>query len=161
MHSPSLFCIGKFVIYISDEVFILPLHLNYIYVCIVMFVHFYNGACIDMLVHLIMVYVLLCICMLYNLNVGYTSYWCFILYPVYGLFRHCVIVTSVFVLSCFLMLYMWLLRYFCVLHMIFSLVALHLGNIGMHSYCILFVVPLLPSSLTYIHDSVLINPCFN
>ena len=33
-----------------------------------------------MFVHLITVYVLLCLCMLYNLTVGYTSSWYFVLY---------------------------------------------------------------------------------
>ena len=61
MLSISLFCIGKFVIYISCPRVILPLQLNYIFICI------------DMFVNLLTVYVLLCVCMLYNLIVGYTS----------------------------------------------------------------------------------------
>ena len=68
MLSPSLPCIGDFVRYISDEGFILPLHLNYICVCI------------DMFLHLIMLSVLLCLCMLYNITVVYTLSWYFVLY---------------------------------------------------------------------------------
>ena len=34
----------------------------------------------DIFVHIIMVSVLLCLCMIYNLIVGYTSYWCFVFY---------------------------------------------------------------------------------
>ena len=66
MISPSLLCIRNFVIYISGEGFILTLNLNYICVCI------------DMFVHHIKVYVLICLCMLYNLIVGYNSYWYFL-----------------------------------------------------------------------------------
>ena len=39
MHSPSLFYIGNFVIYIYCSGVILPLHLIYICICIYMFVH--------------------------------------------------------------------------------------------------------------------------
>ena len=47
----------------------------YWYVCA-----FYNGVCIEIFVHLIMVSVLLCLCMLYIIIVGYTSSWYFVLY---------------------------------------------------------------------------------
>ena len=40
----------------------------------------YNGVCMDMFVNVITVSVLLCFCMLYNLIVSYTSFWCFVLY---------------------------------------------------------------------------------
>ena len=46
----------------------------YWYVCA-----YYNGVCIDMFVHLITVSVLLCLWMLYNLPIGYTSYWYFVI----------------------------------------------------------------------------------
>ena len=68
MSSPSLFCIRKFVINNSCPWEIIPLHLNH------------NGVCIDMFVHIILVSELLCLCMLYNIIVGYTSSWYFILY---------------------------------------------------------------------------------
>ena len=58
----------NFVLYIYGEIFILPLHLNYICVCI------------DMFVNIIMVSVFLCLCILYYLIVGYTSSWYFVLY---------------------------------------------------------------------------------
>ena len=115
----------------------------------------YNGVCIDMFVNLVTVYVFLCLCMLYYLIFGYNPYWYFVLYiyPVHGLFLHCVILTSVLVLIFLCMLYLWSLWYVCVLHTIFSLVALHLGDISMHISCILIVMPFFPSSLTYIHIS--------
>ena len=83
MISPSLPCLVYFVICISGEGFILPLHLNYICVCIYMLVHlitvfylyvlaYYNSVCIDMFVYLIKVSVLLCLCRLYNIIVEYT-----------------------------------------------------------------------------------------
>ena len=48
--------LGNFVIYISDEWFITKLHLNYICVCIDMFVYIINSVCIDMFVHVITVF---------------------------------------------------------------------------------------------------------
>ena len=68
MISPSLPCLENCFIHISGEGFIPPLHLNY------------NGVCVDIFVNLIMVSILLCLCMLYNLIFGYTSYWYFVLY---------------------------------------------------------------------------------
>ena len=68
MHFPSLFCLWVFVVYNYGEGFILPLHLNYIWVFM------------DMFVHPIIFYVLLCLCMLYIIIVGYTSSWYFVLY---------------------------------------------------------------------------------
>ena len=53
--------------------------------------------------------------------------------PVYGLFHHYFIVTFVFVLICFWMLYIWLLWYVCVLHTIRSLVTLHIWELC-HEY---------------------------
>ena len=65
----------------------------------------------------------------------------FYISPVYGLFHHCVIVTYVFALIFLWMIYLRKLQYFCVLHRICSLVALHIGNLVMYISCILFVVP--------------------
>ena len=70
MRPQSLFCIGKFFIYLfsrSD------------YVCIDMVCISYNVVCIDMVVHLITVCLFLFLCMLYNIIVVYTSSWYFVL----------------------------------------------------------------------------------
>ena len=48
---------------------------SYLYVC-----ESYNGVCIDMFVHIIMVSVFLCLCMVYKITVGYNSSWYFVLY---------------------------------------------------------------------------------
>ena len=103
----------------------------------------FNGVCIDMFVHTIIVSLLLYMCMLYNIIVVYTSSWYFSIYCEWVIppLRHCYIC---FCVNMFWMLYLWLLKYVCVHHMIVSLVALHIGNIGMHISCIIFVVPLLP-----------------
>ena len=66
MRSLSLICLGKFVIYIPFAGVILPLHLNYICVCI------------DMFVNCIPVSALICLCILYNTIVGCPLYWIFI-----------------------------------------------------------------------------------
>ena len=94
--------------------------------------------------------------MLYNLIGGCTSSW--VIFHNYSLFMD-YSVKFTFVFICLLMLYIWLLRYVCVVHMIRSLFALHLGNLVMNIYCLIFVVPLSPSSLTYIHNSVLPSCC--
>ena len=52
-----------------------PLRLYNRYVCAS-----YNGVCIDMFVNLITVSIFLCVYMLYNLVVGYTSSWYFVIY---------------------------------------------------------------------------------
>ena len=80
MISLSQPCIGNFVRCISGEGFILPLHLNYICVFIDIFLYLINGVCINMFIHIIILTILLCLCILYNLNVGYTSSWYFALY---------------------------------------------------------------------------------
>ena len=59
------------------------------------------------------------------------------------------------------MLYLCLMWYVCVLHMIYYLVELHLGNIVMHISCLLFVMPFSPSLLTYINNSGLTYLCLN
>ena len=103
----------------------------------------YNGVCINIFWYPITVFVLLCVFMLHNIIVGYNSSWYYVLYLpctwVFPPLHHCCIF---FALIWLLMLYIWLLRYFFVLRMICSLVALHLGNLVMRIYCILFVIPL-------------------
>ena len=47
------------------------------------------------------------------------------------------------------------------LHTIYSLVVLHIGKCEVHISCILFVMPLLPSSLNCIHKSGLTYLCLN
>ena len=80
--------------------------------------------------------------------------------PAHGLLHHCAIVTSVVVLIYLWMLYLWLLRHVCVLHTMCSLVALHLGNIVMYIYGILFFIPLSSSSLTCVQKSGLTYRCW-
>ena len=63
----------------------------------------------------------------------------FYIFPLHGLFFHCIVLTFEFVLRCLWMLYICLLRYFCVLHNIYSLFLLHLGNHVMNIYWILFL----------------------
>ena len=41
----------------------------------------YNGVCIYMFLHNTTLSILLCLCMLYNLTVGYTSSWYSVIYP--------------------------------------------------------------------------------
>ena len=77
----------------------------------------------------------------------------FYISPVHTLLHYCIMVTSVFLFICLWMLYLWLLRYFCVIHTICSLVALHLGHCFTHISCIELVIPFSSSSLTWIHKS--------
>ena len=65
MRSPSLFCLRVFVTYIYCSGAIIPLHLNYIF------------PCIDMFVHHVMVSELIYLCMVYYLIVSCTSSWLF------------------------------------------------------------------------------------
>ena len=154
--SPSLFYNGNFVIYFlyrgdsstAPELY-LCLYFYVWYVCAS-----YNGFHIDMFVCLITVFLLLCLFMLYNLIFGSTSPWCFFYISlVHSLFHHCVIVKYVMVLIFLCMLYIWSLQYVFLIHTIFSLVALHLGNLVMYISCIWIVMPFSPSLLTYIHNS--------
>ena len=73
---------------------------------------------IDTFVHNITVSVLICLCMLYNIIVCYTSFW--VCFPIsllcIDLLHHFVIVTSAFELKFLWILYLSLLRYVCVLH---------------------------------------------
>ena len=85
----------------------------------------------------------------------------FYIFSVHGSFHHCIIVMYVFVLICLWMLYLCLLRYVFLLHIICSLVAPHIGNRVTHISCILFVIPFLPYALTYIHNIGLTNLCLN
>ena len=157
--------------YNSGEGFILTLHLNYIlfysyvcssykqclywYVCAYCSGVFnwyvfasYNGVYIVMFVNLIQYN---CCSYLILVTFSYVS-------PMYGLFFHFIFIKFTFVLIWLWILYLWLLQYVCVIHTILSLVALHLGDIVMHISCLLIVVTLFPSLLTYIHNSGLI--CF-
>ena len=81
--------------------------------------------------------------------------------PVNGLFHHCIIFAYVFLVILLWMLYLWLLRYVCVLYTIWSLVALHLGNLVMHIFWIWIVMPFSPSLLTYSCNSGLTYLCLN
>ena len=115
-----------------------------LYLCLYLYVFsFYNGVCIFMFV-----YVIQSNCWLYLILVFFS---------ISPLFMGCSTTASLLHLCVLLIflwrLYLWLLQYVCVLHTIWSLVALHLENIVMHIYFILFVMPVLPSSLTYIHKS--------
>ena len=140
----------EFYRYISSEGFILSLQLNN--TCI----------CIDMFVHLITVYVLLCLFMLSNLTVGYTLSWYFVLYLTGAYVSpplcHCYICVCI---NMFVNVIYMVLRYVCVLHKICSLAALHIGHYVKHISCILLVITFSPSSLTYIHKSGLTPCCLN
>ena len=61
-HSLSLFCLRKFIIYISCAGVILPLRLYYICVCINMFVNS------------ISMFAAICLCMVYNIIIRCTAY---------------------------------------------------------------------------------------
>ena len=81
-----MFGLEEFVIYTSFSELILLMHLNYI--CI----------CIDMFVRHITVYKLICVCMLYKKNLvvlhfGYSS----CISPMCGLFFHCIFVKFTFI----------------------------------------------------------------
>ena len=69
MRSLIMLFLGQFVIYFSCTGVILTLYLHYICVCV------------DIFVHRMMVFSLICLCMLYNVTVGCTSSWVFC--PVY------------------------------------------------------------------------------
>ena len=62
----------------------------------------------------------------------------FYIYPVNTSVRNCLIITYGFVLICLWILYLWLLIYVCVLHKVWSLVALHIGA-SCHAYS-LFII---------------------
>ena len=111
----------------------------------------YNGVFID-----IFVYVIQSNRFLYFI-LGIFTY----IYPMYGLFFHCIFITFAHVLICLWMLYLCLLKYFGVINTIYYLVVPHLGNLVMDIYHIWFVMPLLPASFTYIHKSVLITLFLN
>ena len=63
---PEPVFIGGFVLYISFTGLVMPLQLHYIYVCI------------DVCVHIIKIYMLIFLCMLYNIISGCTSYGLFL-----------------------------------------------------------------------------------
>ena len=124
--------LGIFYIYFQWSIYSSPapeLYLRfYWYVC-----ESYNSVCI-----FIFVYVIQYIFWLYFILV-----FCFYLSPVNVLFHNCIIVTYVFVLIFLWMLYLWLLRYVCVLHTNRSLVVLNLGNRVVHIFYVWFFIPLL------------------
>ena len=128
----------------------MTLHLDYICVCIDMFVH---------LITVSLFYVCVCytILLLVILHLGILFY----ISTMHGLFHHCIIVTCVFILICLWMLYLWLLQYVWVPHNICSLVALHIGNRAIYISCILFFIQLSSFSLICIHRSVLKSCCLN
>ena len=151
MRSPSLFLYWK-VCYIyfllrGDHYTALELYLC-LYWCIC---SSYNVICIDILVYFIQFN-----CWLY-LILGIFSY----IYPIYGLFFHCIIITFKIVLICFWMLYLCLLLYVGVLHTLLSLVVINIGKLLIHISCIWFFIQLSPSSLTWIHKSWLTSLFFN
>ena len=92
----SLPCLENFVIYISCKEIILTLHLNYIWVCIDMFVHL-----IVVYVCIIIVYVIQSNCRLFFVlgTLSYAS-------PMYGLVFYCIFVKFTFELICLWMLYL-------------------------------------------------------
>ena len=125
---PKYVFLGNFVIYLYYAWVILSLCIHYI--C----------AFIDMFMHIILVSVLKFLCMLYNILIGCTSSWVFFLSLSYARVilplncRYmCVHINMLW------MLYLSLMRYVCVIHKIYSLVVLHLGNLFMNIYCIVFV----------------------
>ena len=140
MLSPSLPCLGNLYIYISGGLFIPPLR------------HYYICVCIYVFSRIITVFVLICLCILY---------WCLYFMFVYVIQYNCclyfiLIFCSIYLSSawvilplhhCYIffiliflwMLYLWLLRYVCVLHTFWSLVELHLGNRVMDISYILFL----------------------
>ena len=123
MRSPNLFCIGKFVIYISslsrvDSSTAPKVYLNfYSYVC-----SSYSGVCIDIFVHVIQ-------------STGWLYFILgifFYISPVHGLLHHYTILTSDFVLIFLWILYLCLLWYVCVPHNIYSLVVVQFGSLVMN-----------------------------
>ena len=106
-----------------------------LYLCLYWYVcSYYNGVLIDTFVYVI----------LYNHRFYFILGVWFYIAPVHGLFHHYIIVTYVLVFICLWMLYPCFLWFFCVLHKIYSLVVLHIGNVVMHIFCIFFVVAFLP-----------------
>ena len=72
-----------------------------------------------------------------------SNYWLYFIlvffsyvFPMSGLSHHCIIVTYVFVLICLWMLYLCLLQYVFIIHPIWSLGVIHLGNLLMNISCI-------------------------
>ena len=120
----------------------MSLHLNYIYVSI------------DMFLHHITVYVLICLHMLYNIIIRCNSFWEF--WSIYllcmGYSRHCVVFTSAFELIFLWILYLCLLQYVCIIYTIYYLVLLHLRE--NFAYISSFILPMLPYYLTCIHNSL-------
>ena len=80
-------------------------------------------------------FVLICLCISYNLFIGCTSSWVFIyIYPVYGLLYHYIYINPALVIMCLFLFYTCLKRYVCVLYTTYSLVVLHLGKLVVYIY---------------------------
>ena len=152
---PSLPCL-EILFYIYGEGLILPLYLNY------------NGVCIDMIVNIITVFVLIClcisqrclyyyVCVCYKIIVGCTSSWYFDLYLpcawVIPPLHHFYIF---FVIICLLILYLWFLIYIYMLHKIYSLVVLHIGNY-VNAYFLYIICCSIVAILFYLHSQRWIN----
>ena len=128
---PSLFCIGKFVIYFSFFWVILTMrHCN---VCF----------CIDMCVYFVQ-----------------SNWWLYLILGI-GLFYHVTIITLAVAFICLWILYPCLLKYVGVIYTIYSLVVFNIGKIVIYISCIWFVMSLLSSSLPCMHISGLTSPCFD
>ena len=115
----------------------------------------YNGICLDMFVYVIWS----------NFWLHFISVLLYYISTVYGLlfhlFFHCIVVTFAFLIIFLGTLFLSLLRYVSLLHIIYSLVVLHLGYIAVNISCILFVMPLFTSSFNCIQKSILIYSCLN
>ena len=101
--------------------------------------------------------VFLCLCMLYNLTVGYTSPWYFVLYLsfvwIIPPLRHCYICVCI---NMFLnVIYMVTVICLCTSYNPLLGCATYLGIVS------LFTMPFFPSSLTCIHNSGLTYLCLN
>ena len=79
MLSLSRPCLGNCVIYFRWRIY--SATAPELYLCSYWYIFSScNGVCIDMIVHIIMFSLLLCVCILYNLTVDYTSSCYFVLY---------------------------------------------------------------------------------
>ena len=151
IRSLTIFFLVIIYIYTSCAGVILPLHLYYICACIVIFLH--N----------ITVSTLTCLCMLYNIIIGCTSPWGFDskFLLCMGYSDTALFFTSMFVLICLWMLYLFLMRCVGVLQKIYYLVVLNFEDLVMDISCIWFVMTFLPSSLTCINKNGLTSLCLN
>ena len=152
MRSPSLFCVGNFVIYISSLSMGGSSTAPELYLCVYWYgCELYYSVCIA----------------IYMRDIQ-SNFWLYfvlgvLIYisPLHGSFHHCAIVTYVFLFICLWILYLFLLWYVCLLHRIYSLVVIHIGKLVMQYSFVLFVFTLLPSLLTFINKSGLTYCCLN